>query len=377
MDVDMMRYEVMKTTACIKQYVDPDNPKKEPYTREVNPPTLALKMIFTINPCPFPVLNQIINHPTINSDYEYVVNDTDTYKYDKKTRSLLMPNRPLAKRIKALEGTRPTEEQLAWANDLLRDKFQDFPFETSEDEAGVLALLVTLLFRPMVKGPVPIFVIKAPSRENGKTLLAEACTLITTGETQTSVSVNFKYDDEADKKLFAALLEGPEMVFIDNVDPRYEINSDFLAVAVTSQQIKGRVLGASAMRKVWSGMPFIMTGINPRYSADMLTRVTTINLMQTDADMSRRKFKYNDLLAEVAASRDDLIVALFTLVQCWLSADKPLGKYKIGHFMAWSYITGGIVGLQGYDNYLQSHSQFVRNSNEEGERFMQFVLSWY
>jgi predicted DNA-binding protein len=377
-DIDILTLEVLKTTKCIKLIYDTDSP--EPRQKEVNPPSPAIKAILSLYPCPFPEVNSILSHPTVDKNFNFVLNLTNDIHYDKVTKSLILPNLELNQRIEKInKKTKIERQEIREAIDTIMEPFVDFPMAEKdlESQYSILGFMYTLLMRPMFNAPVPMCMIKAPTQENGKTLLAEMMMLAILNENIYATPVNFKDSDETEKKLFAEFIEGPEVIFLDNIDPRYKIASSFIESAVTTMHVSDRILSQTATRKVYAGMPFIMTGINPRYNKDMASRFFSINLIQPEDDMSERTFKYDNPKEYIKEHRNDIIEALFIIFKNWIIQGMPKGKFRIGHFIEWSLYIGGIFHCIGYDNFLKDHYEFINSVDEENELMVCFLVQWW
>ena len=66
----------------------------------------------------------------------------------------------------------PTEDDLKAAVITLLEPFQDFPFVAEADRTHALAALFTILARPLISGPAPLFLFDKPKQGTGATLLA-------------------------------------------------------------------------------------------------------------------------------------------------------------------------------------------------------------
>jgi hypothetical protein len=75
----------------------------------------------------------------------------------------------------------PTQEDAAKALQRLLEPFRDFPFKTDEDRYVSVAAILTVLARPAIDGPTPMFTHDASTRGSGKTLLTDVEATIATG----------------------------------------------------------------------------------------------------------------------------------------------------------------------------------------------------
>ena len=75
----------------------------------------------------------------------------------------------------------PCGEETRACVDILLDVISDFPFADQSSRANALAILFTLLMRPVIKGHIPLAVVDAPMQGTGKTLLVSSLASIAVG----------------------------------------------------------------------------------------------------------------------------------------------------------------------------------------------------
>ena len=141
---------------------------------------------------PFPVLEGVSRVPIFRPDGSIVT----TPGYDDATGYLYEPHAGLTLNIPEVV----TQEMAAAAARRLLDPFVDFPFGPSvvgKDgqeqggpayRAGILASILSVIARPGIRGPVPMFVFSATTPKSGKTLVISLVYMITTGEGATVIA---------------------------------------------------------------------------------------------------------------------------------------------------------------------------------------------
>ncbi|MFZ1416649.1 MAG: hypothetical protein WAS73_19045 [Defluviicoccus sp.] len=115
----------------------------------------------------------------------------------------------------------PTQADALAALTRLRDLLKDFPFCAAADESVALAAILTAVQRKVL-GTAPAFAFSAPKPGSGKSLLARLPALVATGRDAYLVAPK-KVSAETEKELFAALLEGPSVLLIDNIEIAYPV----------------------------------------------------------------------------------------------------------------------------------------------------------
>src|SRR5262249_12333032 len=135
----------------------------------------------------------------------------------------------------------------------------DFPFATADHTAVWLAALLTVLARPAVDGPTPLFLFEAPAPGSGKTLLVELVGLIATGRVA-AVSELPDENDEVRKSIASILLEGERLVHFDNAGGNFGCKA--LDAALTGTTYRARVLGHTRRVELPIDTVFMASGNN-------------------------------------------------------------------------------------------------------------------
>src|SRR5882724_6783028 len=110
----------------------------------------------------------------------------------------------------------PTLDDAKGAVSALIDPLAGFPFETPTDRSAALAVILTVLSRPAIEGPAPLFCVVAPTQGSGKTLLAKCLSLIGTGRVPAVMQAPSD-ESEWDKRILSFALEGLPLVLLDNL----------------------------------------------------------------------------------------------------------------------------------------------------------------
>src|SRR5262249_18543864 len=210
---------------------------------------------------------------------------------------------------------------------LLRELLQEFPFVSGVDTSVGLTNLVT----PILRGAcdvVPLLLTSAHSAGSGKSFLADLGCYIVRGMPcpVTTVPDN---ETEMDKKLGALLLEGAQIISLDNSSEI--LGGDTLCQMTERPVVRVRILGKSEMPECeWRGTTFA-NGNNVRLFGDMTRRTVLSNLDPKLESPETRSFKYNPVKL-ILDNRAAYIGAILTIARAYLqSGDKvrcdPLASY--------------------------------------------------
>jgi hypothetical protein len=272
----------------------------------------------------------------------------------------------------------PTPDEVVAARELLEgDLLGDFPFIHDAERAHAVALLLLPFARNLIDGPTPLHLIEKPSPGTGATLLVDAIATIATGRPAPAMTEG-RDEDDMRKRLTAALLMSPAIMFFDNL--RRPLDYSCLAAAITETNWKDRVLGTSTMASIPVTCAWCATGNNPTLSSEMARRTISIRLNAKQAQpWLRSGFRHPNLRAWVKAHRAALVAACLTLIQAWIAKDRPAASnlVTIGMFEEWSSVMAGILENAGIAGFLENREDFYTRSDTEGSDVRGFLTAWW
>jgi putative DNA primase/helicase len=342
-------------------------------TTEKLPPQWSVDGLMARGTWSFPYLRGIVHSPCLRPDGTLLT----APGYDAATglhhraggRSHAIPNDP-------------TKDDATAAVKALWEPFQDFPFAGDAEEsakteswAATVAAVLTVMCRYAIDGAMPMFVVTAPVRGSGKTRLVDVISLITTGHTATR-AIPASNEDEERKRLVSLCLANDPIVLIDNIER--PLKSAALAAALTSRQVRDRVLGASEMVTapmdgVWFG-----TGNNVQVRGDLSRRIIPIELDPgVEFPEEREGFRHPDLLQWVRKERPRLVAASLTVLKAFVASEvrqKDLAAF--GSFEEWSRtVRECVVWATGIDP-LGSRDRLRKDADVEYEGLRTALEVW-
>ncbi len=337
---------------------------------KVNPPEVVVKDLMALSNWPFPALEAVVESPILRPDGSIF----DTPGYDAQTRLYYSPTPGFECHEIPAE---PTREDVRRSLELVNEAIGEFPYSDESSAANTLALLVTLLIRQAIQGPVPLGLIDAPQAGTGKTLLAEIIALIGMGRAGEMLGAP-RDDEEWRKQITSKLAAGGTMFIVDNVEG--SLYAPSLARALTSRTWTDRILGRSEMVTVSQQATWIATGNNIILRGDLPRRCYWIRL---DAKQSRpwkrEDFKHPDLNSWVEQKRGELVKAVLTLARGWYAAGKPKaeGIPRLGSFECWTEIIGGILAFAGIKSFLSNLEELYSKADEGNDEWESFLEEWW
>ncbi len=319
-----------------------------------------------------PVLEQVVTCPMYSRDG--VLQSKPGYSRD--TRCWYAPPRGVDIGDVPKE---PTVNDVRWALNMLKTElFGDFPFTDKSSLAHLIALTLLPFVRWMILGPTPMHAVDAPKAGTGKTLAAELAMTPAFGCEPQTTTVSTS-EEEWKKQLTSVMLSGQPYVLFDNVPQTRSLSGGHLASTLTKDVYQERILGGNQqcvkpVRQVW-----VATGNNITYSDEMIRRTVPIYLnAHMETPHIGREFRHANVKRWAREHRGELIRACLTLVQSWITAERPRWTGKpLGKFEEWSAIMGGILEHLKVPGFLDNLSEFYDVAVDEENTAHAFVDAWY
>lgn len=210
--------------------------------------------------------------------------------------------------------------------------FAEFPFDSPVARAVMLAAIFTAVLRPVLP-TAPGFLIEAPTRGTGKTLIAKCISILAGVEPH--ISAMRTDEAEINKTLLAMLRRGAGVTIWDNVNGRLE--SDSLCAFLTSQHYEGRVLGQSEILRFDNRLLLLLTGNNVLLAGDLSRRVLSCRIDSGDERPDKRAFALEPL-AYVRKHRAQMVADVLEILKAHRKDALVHAKRGVGRmasFEAW------------------------------------------
>lgn len=329
---------------------------------------------------PFPVLEGVSRVPIFRPDGSIVT----TPGYDDATGYLYEPHAGLTLNIPEVV----TQEMAAAAARRLLDPFVDFPFGPSvvgKDgqeqggpayRAGILASILSVIARPGIRGPVPMFVFSATTPKSGKTLVISLVYMITTGEGATVIAP-VEREEEMEKRITSIMMGGKPVVLIDNV---VRIGGPSLDAALTAYpKYAGRILGTSTMPEVPAYVVWFTSGNSIIFEGDIFARIIPIQL-EPDCEHpeNRTGFRYARVLEHVRMNRANLLADAYTLLRGYVQAGRPMAPLKpMGCYEAWTDVVRQTIVWAGQTDPFNAVASYVVGADEKKGATTALLRAWF
>jgi putative DNA primase/helicase len=327
---------VIARTSTLSRWIEttPATERRPASTRDVLPPTMVAQRVLTSRTWPVPILTDVAACPTLRPDGSLISRSG----YDARTGIYVCPP-PELRGIEIPEL--PTREQARAAYRLLRDVFREFPFVKEHHGAALVAFLLSAMMRATVDGPCPIFALKAPQSDSGKSLAVDCISIIAMGRTAPR-QIFTDNDEEAEKRIAATLGSGRALCLVDNVTGRF--GGQAWDATLSARTVDIREFGQNtSMRTVVARTVFCVTGNNLRVRDDMTKRTCPSEIDPKMDKPGERSFDRPDLEAYCRENRRELVTAALTLLAAYLRAGMPGARQTTGPFRSWSRVMRGCI----------------------------------
>jgi hypothetical protein len=337
-----------------------------------NPPLSLAENVLARTAWELPPLTGIARAPILRQDGTICTQPG----YDAASRLVYCPDPDLV--LTPIIEYPNTDEILACV-DILLNVFSDFPFADEPSRANALAILFTLLMRPVITGNVPLAIVDAPVQGTGKSLLVTSLATIAVGNVAAESIPARDNDEEWRKKITSILLAASPFVHLDNIPDNTTISSPALAAALTAREWSDRLLGGNETVRLPSRAVWAATGNNLRVAGDMPRRSYSVRLdANSERPWTRSNFKIRELEQYVPEHRGNLLSAALTIVRGWYTNGTPRAEVpKLGSFERWASTIGSVLKFAGITGFLGNLEQTQSGQDEEKQQWTAFFDVWW
>ncbi len=337
-----------------------------------NPPKTLAENILALKDWDFPPLAGIARAPILRRDGTICT----TPGYDPQSKLIYCPDPTL--RLSPIPEF-PDGEEVRACVDILLDVISEFPFVDDASRANSLAILFSILMRPVIDGHVPLAIVGAPMQGTGKTLLVSSLGGIAVGNISSESIPSKDNEDEWRKKITSLLLTASPFVMLDNIPDNTTLNSPALAAALTSADWSDRLLGRNRAVRLPSRVVWVATGNNLRVAGDMPRRSYSIRLdANAERPWERTGFAIKGLERHIRENRGNLLSAALTIIRAWYTNGQPKASVPpLGSFEEWSETIGSVLAFAGIDGFLSNLEQTQTVQDEDTQQWTAFFDAWW
>jgi hypothetical protein len=331
------------------------------------PPGWVIETLQERDSWEFPLLEALVCAPTLRVDGEIIATpgyDADTGLY-LDMRGIPFPE------VKP----RPTLDDARAALDVLLSPFVDFPFAQSHFSSTALAAVLSLVARPAIRSPIPLFAVRANTRGTGKGLLVDTIVTAATGRPAPRWPQVLDENEER-KRLLTIGLSGDATTHIDNVVA--PLGSAPLDAALTANTLEDRLLGQNKSARVPILCVFFASGNNMSFKGDMSRRAIPLDLEALqERPEERTGFQHSPLLDWVKQHHPQLVAAALTILRAYFVAGCPRQGVVLGSFEAWSDLVRSSLIWCGLPDPCEGRKDIEAESDEDYQKLSALLVCWY
>jgi putative DNA primase/helicase len=180
---------------------------------------------------------------------------------------------------------------------------------------------------------VPGHLFTAPKQGSGKSLLVDVASAIATGERAYAILAH-KQPEEQDKQLTGAVLEGRQIIALDNLTG--EIESAVLAQITERERVSARPLGTSQTIPILNSFNTYLTGNNATVAGDNTRRIVVGRIDPQVENPLDRRFERTNPVTRVLQDRGTYAAAGLTIVLAHIAQGRPCRLPPTPSYEAWS-----------------------------------------
>jgi putative DNA primase/helicase len=271
---------------------------------------------------------------------------------------------------------RPTREQAAAALATLGDLVNEFPFVGAADRSVWLTALLTLLARPAIDGPTPLFLFTANEAGSGKGLLVRLAGLIASGRPIPTHPKAPQTDEEWIKELGSLVKGKVQAKSFDNLDRM--LRSGALDSFLTERWFSARALGVNALIEGTITTVLFATGNNILIGGDTARRVVECRLEAGESPEGRAGFRHHPIEDHVLKERAKYLAAALTIVRWFMVAGMPSVPMKaMGSYEAWSRLVRGALLSLGCEDPIVTQERARSENDVERDELRAVFRAWH
>lgn len=311
-------------------------------------------------------LRGVIHSPSFRADGTVITQPG----FDDATGLLFLP---IGHQPAAIPET-PTLEHVRLAKSWIEYMLQDYVFESDDDRATYIGLMMTPLLRTLTPPPYKLGVVQAHDPGSGKSFLARAITSIHGGAFIPEMSS----DDVELAKVVGAVLDTQTapVVLFDNVSGY--VKSSVLAGLLTSPTFGSRRLGSSTTIEADNDRLWLLTSNNAQLGGDLGRRNVRVRLNPNVPNPHLRTgfaiARFEDWVRE---HRGELLWSLLTLVRHWVCQGMPfpdtVTEDSYGNWVATVRGVLASAGIPGTFDSLDAQEEQLDQEADEWATFLRAV----
>jgi len=248
----------------------------------------------------------------------------------------------------------PLEE----AVEIIEQALVGFCWEIPQSKVHAIARMITPYARGIMgfseRTPLWYFVGNRP--RCGKDYLNAITQIIYVGHPFEDAPITDNYE-ETSKRIVSALRAGRRMMHFANC--QHHLNDPGFIQSITAPTINARSLGSNDAKsdlELPNEIDYSLSAnVGLTYREDVEPRLRKIELAFFEEDANKRIFPNPFLHDWIKANRGQVLSAIHSLFQYWISKGAPTGKTLFNSFPRWAEVVGGVMVTCGLGDPCLAH----------------------
>ena len=272
-----------------------------------------------------------------------------------------------------------SKDEAKAAAERLLDIVCDFPFRGPAHKSAWLSVVLTLVGRPAIDGPAPLFIVDGNQPATGKSLLVSCATLISSGK-PSNARARPKSDEEMRKQITSSLKTGEQVACWDNLDNGGSFGFPCLDALLTTRVWSDRLLGGNDVGTFINNMVLLGTANKFKVQSDVDTsrRLVFIGIDSGFDDPSKRTtFKHgagDQLTNFVLQNRPQFVVDALSILRAYLQSGETIKLSPFASYDAWSRLIRAAIVWIGLPDPCEALKDAAEAIDAEGDA-AELVLS--
>ena len=269
---------------------------------------------------------------------------------------------------------RPTQEDARKAYERVAfELYGDFMFAASHRSIPI-AVMLTLLARPAIDGPTPVFLFDGNVPGVGKSLVTDVIATLVTGRSMPRMNYP-PAEEEQEKVLAGCAIAGVPYFCLDNIAAPFG-GAPLDRVTTARGSVQLRVLGRVEVPTLTWYAVICGTGNNIELRGDMAPRVLIARQESSLEDpRARTGFRHPNLPEWTRANRRWLVPDLLTILRAYMLAGRPEAP-QWGSFESWASLIPGALVFAGAPDPMAGRVKEAAAKSDEHRQILGILRMW-
>lgn len=241
------------------------------------------------------------------------------------------------------EGDAPTLMPVQDAVAIIEGALSDFRFSTQGDKARAIAAIITpaAIRGGLLRGRAPFDLGEADGSQSGKSYRHKLTAAMYNERVDVITQSSSRGLGNIEESISAKLLAGNGFISIDNM--RGKLDSPMIEAMATEDTILCRVAYSAPQTVDPSKVTLQATSNKADITRDLANRSSVVRIRHQGFDYQWKQYPEGDILDHIRANQPKYYSAIYTVLNAWVEAGRPLETVTDHSFKAWAGSIGWIT----------------------------------